>query len=123
MKEVLVPALAAFIEVLESVAGFFNILCVELTQLRDAGKKAKDNQKNIHYMVMKNKADDIKESCRSFYAFIPSVETDLVAIRTEGTDTNYVDRWIEKEKKVINSSLKKRIAAGFISMIKPFKHQ
>jgi hypothetical protein len=50
---------------------------------------------------MRKEAEKMNSACQKFYAFIPIVRTDLQAIPTEGTDQNYVDRWLEKQKKMI----------------------
>ena len=57
---------------------------------------------------MRLKAKEIKSDCKGFYAVLPSVRTDFQAIPNEGTDQNYVDKWLEKQKKIIeeNCSLK-----------------
>ena len=50
---------------------------------------------------MSKQAKEMKSICQMFYAVLPAVRTDFEAIPTEGTDQNYVDRWLEKQKKVI----------------------
>ena len=36
--------------------------------------------------------------CQVFYAALPDVKTDFKAMPTEGTDRDYVDKWLEKQK-------------------------
>ena len=43
----------------------------------------------------------MKTLYRGFYAVIPEIRTDFQAIPSEGTDQNYIDRWLEKQKKAI----------------------
>lgn len=118
VKETLIPALGQFIKGLECAAGFFHALRIELTQLRDTGEKAKENPKKLHYKMMQNKAKSIQGGCRSFYVTIPSIETDFEAIPSEGTDKNYVDKWLENQKEIIKSNLEKSIAGKWIKAIK-----
>lgn len=50
---------------------------------------------------MNKEAKDMKSICQVFYAVLPDVRTDFLAIPTEGTDQNYVDKWLEQQKKTI----------------------
>ena len=50
---------------------------------------------------MNKEAKDMKSICQIFYAALPDVKTDFLAIPQEGTNQNYVDKWLEKQKKTI----------------------
>ncbi len=67
---------------------------------------------------MSSKAKEIKIGCRNFYGVLPEIRTDFEAIPDEGTDQNYVDRWLEKQKKIIAESYSvKALAAKMIKAI------
>ena len=102
-NEVLVPALSKFIDGLRQIAGFFSVLHQELETFQSKGEKARqeDKPKRIHYNVMKGKANRVMGECNQFFAVLPSVRTDLEAIPTEGTDQNYVDKWMQNQKAII----------------------
>ncbi|XP_065065774.1 uncharacterized protein LOC135691742 [Rhopilema esculentum] len=120
VTDVLVPALGNFIDGLEHVAGFFEILHQELTSFQQKGERAEGagSPKVMHYKTMRSKAKEISGGCRGFFAILPSVRTDFQAIPDEGTDQNYVDRWLEKEIKIINESCSVRsLAVRFIKAI------
>ena len=106
---VMIPAMETFIDVLRIVSGFFNIMQNELQTL---GKMA--DKKNLHYKVLKAKTSAIKKGCRAFHRILPSVRSDFQAIPTEGTDFNYVDAWLEKQKKVIEENCSKEISRSFL---------
>lgn len=76
----LIPALTAFIDSLNSVASFFEIMKQDLTTFNSQGKKGIKNNGIHHYMTMKENAKEIKEHCKSFYAIIPKVQTDVQCI-------------------------------------------
>lgn len=50
---------------------------------------------------MNKEAKDMKSICQVFYAVLPDVRTDFLAIPSEGTNQNYVDKWLEKQRKMI----------------------
>ncbi|XP_071834871.1 uncharacterized protein [Apostichopus japonicus] len=97
----LIPALSAFIDGLNAVAGFFNIMKEELTTFHSKGEKAIEDTKRLHYKMMKKKAVEIKGSCKEFYAMIPGVRTDLQCIPEKPDDLNYVDKWLIKQQEEI----------------------
>ena len=120
VTDTLVPALGNFIEGLEHVAGFFEVIHQELTSFQKKGRQATDadRPKLMHYKTMRSKAKEIKNGCKGFYAVLPSVRTDFQAIPDEGTDQNYVDKWLEKQKKIIEESCSlKSLARGMIKAI------
>lgn len=50
---------------------------------------------------MNKQAKDMKSICQVFYAVLPDVRSDFLAIPTEGTDQNYIDKWLKEQKKTI----------------------
>ena len=101
VSEALIPALENFIRGIAEAAGFFSVMKQELMAFKDKASDGVENPKKIHYIVMKKKASDMKSTCQIFYAVLPDVETDFLAIPTKGTDKNYVDKWLEKQEKTI----------------------
>ena len=60
----------------------------------------------------------MKAICQSFYAVLPSVRTDFAAIPREGTDQNYVDKWLERQKNIIREKCTVgRLAASMMKAI------
>ncbi|XP_044163367.1 uncharacterized protein LOC122947823 [Acropora millepora] len=101
VSEALIPALENFINAIRNAAGFFSVMEQELKNFQNTTTNAYDDPQELHYLVMKNKAKDMKSTCQIFYAVLPDVRTDFLAIPTEGTDENYVDEWLKKQKKTI----------------------
>ena len=97
----LIPALEAFIDGLRKAAGFFSVMEQELRKFEGKAEKALNQPKQLYYKVMNKQAKDMKSICQVFYAVLPDVRTDFLAIPTEGTDQNYVDKWLERQKKTI----------------------
>lgn len=97
----LIPALEAFIDGLRKAAGFFSVMEQELRKFEGKAEKALNEPKKLYYKVMSQQAKDMKSICQVFYAVLPDVRTDFLAIPTEGTDQNYVDKWLEQQKKTI----------------------
>ena len=98
---VLIPALEHFRDGLRKAAGFFSVMEQELRKFEGKAEKAKDDPKKLYYKVMNKEAKDMKSICQIFYAALPDVKTDFLAIPQEGTNQNYVDKWLEKQKKTI----------------------
>ncbi|XP_015768155.1 PREDICTED: uncharacterized protein LOC107346827 isoform X1 [Acropora digitifera] len=101
VSKALIPALENFINGIKKAAGFFSVMEQELMKFENKASNAVDDPKKLHYMVMKKEARDMKSTCQIFYAVLPDVRTDFLAIPTEGTDQNYVDQWLEKQEKTI----------------------
>lgn len=101
VSETLVPALEAFIDGIRKAAGFFSIMEQELRKFESKAEKGQKDPKPLYYKVMKKEAKDMKSICQVFYAVLPDVRSDFLAIPTEGTDQNYIDKWLEKQKKMI----------------------
>ena len=101
VAEALIPALEEFMTGLRNAAAFFSVMEQELRKFESKAEKAKSEPKELYYKVMKKQAKDMKSICQGFYAVLPDVRTDFLAIPTEGTDQNYVDKWLEQQKKTI----------------------
>ena len=105
VRDALVPALTNFLEGLRHIAGFFQVIEEELETFQNKGTKAKEEEskrlRKLHYNVMKGKAGRIMGGCQSFFAVLPSIRSDLEAIPTEGVDRNYVDRWMQNQRRII----------------------
>ena len=101
VSEALIPALGNFIKGISTAAGFFSVMEQELENFQNTPTKTDHDPKKLHYDVMRSKAKGMKSTCESFYAVLPVVKTDLQAIPTEETDKNYVDQWLEEQKKTI----------------------
>ncbi|XP_028413053.1 uncharacterized protein LOC114535913 [Dendronephthya gigantea] len=92
----LIPALSNFINGLTKAAGFFQVMEHELELFGEKAEKGVASPKRLHYKVMSKEAKEIQSLCQGFYAILPAVRTDFEAIPAEGTDQNYVDKWLEK---------------------------
>ena len=99
VSDVMIPAMANFIDGLKIISGFFKIMQMDFESFGRMQEK-----KELHFNVLKAKSKEIKMGCRTFYGILPSVRSDFEAIPTEGTDFNYVDAWLEKQKKVIEEN-------------------
>ena len=118
VSEALMPALQRFIDGLHKAAGFFSIMESELKKFDGKAGKSLESPKKLYYVMMKKEAKEMKSSCQGFYAILPAVRTDFEAIPTEGTDQNYVDKWLEKQKKIITESVSvKKLAAAMLKAI------
>ena len=118
VSEALMPALQRFIDGLHKAAGFFSIMESELKKFDGKAGKSLESPKKLYYVMMKKEAKEMKSSCQGFYAILPAVRTDFEAIPTEGTDQNYVDKWLQKQKKIITESVSvKKLAAAMLKAI------
>ena len=120
VRDTLIPALERFIEGITKAAGFFSVMEQEIRKFESKAEKSTKDPKKLYYKVMNKQAKDMKSICQAFYFILPDVRTDFEAIPTEGTDQNYVDRWLEKQKKVIEercsmASLGKKLVAAITS--------
>ena len=98
VAECLIPALTSFIDGLRKAAGFFQVMEIELQSFQGKAEKGVSSPKKLYYNTMKGHAKEMKSHCQTFYAVLPDVRTDFEAIPTEGTDQNYVDKWLERKK-------------------------
>ena len=97
VAETLIPALSNFIDGLTKAAGFFQVMEMELQSFVESTSKSNDSPKRLHHLRMKNEANDLKSLCQAFYAVLPAVRTDYEAIPIEGTDQNFVDKWLKEQ--------------------------
>ncbi|XP_029197770.2 uncharacterized protein LOC114962878 [Acropora millepora] len=114
VSEALIPALENFIGGLRKAAGFFSVMEQELMKFEDRSSNAVDDPKELHYKMMKKATGSMKSACQIFYAVLPDVKTDFLTIPTEGTDQNYVDKWLEKQEKKIRETCRVPGLAGMI---------
>ena len=105
VSEALIPALEQFIDGLRQSAGFFSVMEQELLKFEDKADKALENPKKLYYKVMNTQAGNMRYICQTFYAVLPDVRTDFLAIPTEGTDQNYVDEWLAHAKTLIQENV------------------
>lgn len=108
VSEVPIPALESFIDGIRKAAHFFSLAEQELRKFEGKASKSESdpNQKYLYYKVMNREARYMKSICQVFYAVLPDVRTDFLAIPLEGTDQNYIDKWLEKQKKTIKEICK-----------------
>ena len=97
VANVLIPALSSFIDGLKKAVGFFQVMEKELRSFEGQARKGIELPKRLHYKVVNKEAKEMKSLCQAFYAVLPDVRTDFEAIPNEGTDQNYVDKWLEKQ--------------------------
>ena len=97
----LIPALDRFIDGLIKAAAFFSIMEQKLRNFEGKAEKAQGTPKKLYYKVMNKEGKDMKSICQIFYAVLADVKTYFLAIPQDGTDRNYVDKWLEKQKKTI----------------------
>jgi len=105
VKNTLVKALSNFLEGLDAFARFFAVIHEELETFRNRGENAKDAEQHklLHFNKMSKKASKIMGRCEIFFAVLPSIRSDLDAIPSEGTDQNYVDRWMKEQRAIIRN--------------------
>lgn len=120
VSSTLITALKGFIGGISKAAGFFSVMEQELRRFEGRAEKGKSDSNKLYYKTMKAQARDMKSLCQGFYAVIPEVRTDFLAIPTEGTDQNYIDRWLEKQKKTIQEKCSiQKLASKLLSAITP----
>ena len=98
VAECLIPALSSFADGLGKAAGFFSVMEMELESFEGKAEKGVTSPKKRYYTMMKAQAKEMKSLCQVFYAVLPEVRTDFEAIPCEGTDQNYIDKWLAKKK-------------------------
>lgn len=105
VSKTLIPALEAFIGGITKAAGFFSIMENEMKKFEGNADKSQKSPKRLYYIMMKKQAKEMRSICQAFYAVLPAVRTNFQAIPTEGTDQNYVDKWLEKQRKIITEKV------------------
>ena len=106
VKDCLIPALEHFRDGTRKAARFFSVMEQELMKFEDRAKKEQENPRKLYYKLMNKEVESMKSICQCFYAVLPDVRTDFLAIPTQGTDQNYVDRWLANQKKIIEENTK-----------------
>lgn len=81
ISQTLIPALAAFTNGLAKAAGFFSVTEQEVTKFQGKAEKGMEEQKFLHYKLMKTEAQEIKSLCRAFKEVLPKVKDDLSALK------------------------------------------
>jgi len=120
VSETLIPALERFIDGITSAAGFFSVMEQEIRKFEGQAEKGTKSPKKLYFKIMNKEARDMKSICQTFYAVLPAVRTDFEAIPTEGTDQNYVDKWLERQKKIIEERCSvKALAIKLLAAIAP----
>ena len=89
--------MSIFIDGLTKAAGFFQVIENELQSFEEKAGENIEIPKRLHYKRMSNEAKDMKSLCKAFYVVFPGVRTDFEAIPNEGTDQNYIDKWLERQ--------------------------
>ena len=109
----LIPALKAFVEGLTKAAAFFSIIHNDLREFKRRGDAVLEKKKRRHFGIMQGKASIIMNNSDRFLGVLPDVRTDFEVIPVTGTDENYVDKWLQRQKALIEKecgiTLKNRI--------------
>ena len=109
----LIPALKAFVEGLTKAAAFFSIVHNDLREFKRSGDAVLEKKKRRHFGIMQGKASIIMNNSDRFLGVLPDVRTDFEVIPVTGTDENYVDKWLQRQKALIEKecgiTLKNRI--------------
>ena len=79
--QTLIPALEAFINGLAKAAGFFSVTEQEVIKFQGKAEKGIEEQKFLHYRLMKTEAQEIKSLCQAFKEVLPKVKDDLSALK------------------------------------------
>ncbi|XP_029196174.2 uncharacterized protein LOC114961580 isoform X2 [Acropora millepora] len=79
--QTLIPALEAFINGLAKAAGFFSVTEQEIFKFQGNAEKGMEEQKFLHYKLMKTEAQEIKSLCQAFKEVLPKVNDDLSALK------------------------------------------
>jgi len=100
-----IPALGKSMDGLKGISCFFKVINRELVTLQTKGSNGRDTEelKRVHHSTMRGKAGQMIKGCNGFFAVLPSIRSDFEAIPTEGTDKNYVDRWMESQQQIIRN--------------------
>ena len=106
VSEALIPALENFMDGLRGAAAFFSVMEQELRKFEGKAEKAQGDTKRLYYKVMNKEAQDMKSTCQIVFAVLPDVKTDFLTIPKDGTNQNYVDKWLEDQKKTIREKCK-----------------
>jgi len=97
VKNVLIPAIMDFAEVMSLIAGFFNVVTYEVQDFNDCASDAMEEKKKRHFLLLNRKAVTIQNKCSRFIAMAPDFESDLECI-PQGQLMNYAQEWLESQK-------------------------
>jgi len=97
VKNVLIPAIMDFAEVMSLIAGFFNVVTYEVQDFNDCASDAMEEKKKHHFLLLNRKAVTIQNKCSRFIAMAPDFESDLECI-PQGHLMNYAQEWLESQK-------------------------
>ncbi|KAJ8023566.1 hypothetical protein HOLleu_36039 [Holothuria leucospilota] len=95
--EIVSSALGKFMDGFYTVVNFFTTIGGEIIRLMKLGR-AKDQELRTHFEVFKEKAKDIKRSCRNIIGIVPNIKSDFVAIPTEDKERLYVHKRVQEIK-------------------------
>lgn len=104
VRDNLIPALENFVKGITKAAGFFSVMEQEIGKFEGKAEKGKESAKPLHYKVMRREAQDIKTICQTFSATLSDVKADFEAISIEGTDQDYVDRYLAGHREIIRET-------------------
>ena len=99
--EILIFALEKLIDDLRKGAGFFSAMEQELRKLEGKAEKSQSSPKQLYYKVMNKEAQDMKSICQIFNVVLPDIRADFLAIPQDGTNQNYVGKWLAQQKRTI----------------------
>ena len=117
INDSLIPALKAFIQGLTKAAAFFSIIHNEIREFKRRGDTALEKKKRFHFMIMKGKASIIMNNSDQFLGILPDVRTDFEAIPVTSTDENYVDKWLQRQKALIEKECGKTLKNRILEML------
>lgn len=117
INDSLIPALKAFVQGLTKAAAFFSVIHNDIREFKRRGDAALEKKKRWHFVIMKGKANIIMNSSDQFLGILPDVRTDFEAIPVTGTDENYVDRWLQRQKALIEKECGKTLKNRILKML------
>ena len=98
VAEAIIPALCNIVDGLVKAAGFFEIVEEELRSFMEKPETEIESPKQLYYNRLNAEAKEIKLLCQRFFTILPEIRTDFKVIPSEGTDQNYVDKWLSEKK-------------------------
>ena len=117
INDSLIPALKAFVQGLTKAAAFFSVIHNDIREFKRRGDAALEKKKRWHFVIMKGKANIIMNNSDQFLGILPDVRTDFEAIPITGTDENYVDRWLQRQKALIEKKCGKTLKNRILKML------
>jgi len=105
---VLIPALSAFIEGLETVSGFFSATEMKLGKIADNTED--EDSDFVYFKTSQEVGKEINEDCTEFAKVLPAIRSDMAAIPEDSSDANYVDMWRKNALKELKENFEKKTA-------------